>query len=80
MAFQQALLHTLVAYKNYTCSGWCVFIVGGPGPIANCRPLRCPVCRTKATWVAASAAASCFTVIQKCEIYEHKLRFQPKTI
>lgn len=65
MAFQQALLHTLVAYKNYTCSGWCVFIVGGPGPIANCRPLRCPVCRTKATWVAASAAASCFTVTWK---------------
>lgn len=37
---------------------------GGPGAIANCRPLRCPDCRTKATWVDASAAASCFTIIQ----------------
>lgn len=32
-----------------------------PDAIANCRPLRCPDCRTKATWVAANAAASCLT-------------------
>jgi len=47
--------------SNYYTCYWCVLIVG-PGAMANCRPLRCSDCRTKATWVAASAAASCFTI------------------
>jgi len=65
MASQQAffLWHTChgVSYKTftyYTCS-CCTVGPGGPGAMAKCRPLRCPEFRTKATWVAASAAASC---------------------
>lgn len=34
------------------------------GATVNCRPLLCPDCSTKATCVAANAAASCLTKSQ----------------
>lgn len=62
----------LLPIINQTAS-WSEVTAGtdGPDAIANCRPLRCPDCKTKATCVAANAAASCFTKLQQ-NILVHK--------
>lgn len=74
MELQQAFFiwHTRhETHKNtyYTCS-WCS-VGAGAGAIANGRPLRCPDCRTKATCVAASAAASCPNNINSKKLTEY---------
>jgi hypothetical protein len=80
MACQQAFFiwHTChdvshIKHTYYTCS-CCTVGPGadaGAGAIAKCRPLRCPEFRTKATWVAASAAASCTKYKNSKKIAEH---------